>query len=167
MREDYARLEELNKDLQQQIKNKSLTILDLQDKIQKLKRTIFDEKEEKEKQKQLDQYEETFEKLDNILLTNEDREKGKEYLKRFEILERVSNLSKLVDKYKRAFDEFSKLLEKPKQTFNGIRLAIIDKLNFGGKSSGSLVNKVSDQVNNLKEKSKNSTSIKKKKNKQL
>lgn len=167
MREDYARVEELNKDLQQQIKNKSLTILDLQDKIQKLKRTIFDEKKEKEnqnkslqeqkkileeqildlgkkinsnpimrdyeeqikeQQKQLDQYEETFEKLDNILLTNEDREKGKEYLKRFEILERVSNLVKLVDKYKRAFDEFSKLLEKPKQTFNGIRLAIVNKL---------------------------------------
>ncbi len=191
MRKDYARLEELNKDLQQQIKNKSLTILDLQDKIQKLERSIFDGKEEKEnqnkslqeqkkilekqilelgkkinsnpimrdyeeqikeKQKQLDQYEETFEKLDDILLTKEDRTKGKEYLKRFEILERVSNLVKLVDKYKRAFDEFSKLLEKPKQTFNGIRLAIVDKLKQGEKSSNNLINKIVDQVKTLHEK---------------
>lgn len=189
MREDYARLEELNKDLQQQIKNKSLTILDLQDKIYKLEKTIFEAKEEnqnkslqeqkkilenqilslgkkinsnpimrdyeeqiKEKQKQLDQYEETFEKLDEILLTNDDRKEGKEYLKRFEVLERVSNLSKLVDKYKRAFDEFSKLLEKPKHTFNGIRLAIVDKLKQGENNSNNLINKIVNQVKNLHDK---------------
>lgn len=170
IREDYARLEELNNNLKQQIKNKSLTISDFQDKIKKLESSILEVEEEKEnqitelrsenqslvnktlelkekinshanmsdynqeikeKQNQLDEYKETFEKLDEILLTEEDKKDGKGYLKRNEIVERVSKLVHLVDRFKRAFDEFNQLLEKPKQTISRIKLTIINKLKLG------------------------------------
>ncbi len=150
--EEHNTIKNQNKSLQEQKTSLEEQILDLGKKINSNPIMLEYEEQIKEKQKQLDQYEETFEKLDDLLLTNEDRKNGKEYLKRFEIIERVSNLSKLVDKYKRAFDEFSKLLEKPKQTFNGIRLAIMDKLKQGEKSSNNLINKIVDQVKTLHEK---------------
>jgi hypothetical protein len=48
IREDYAKLEELNRDLKQQIKDKSLTVIDLQDKIKGLEIQFLQEKKEKE-----------------------------------------------------------------------------------------------------------------------
>ncbi len=53
IRSDYAQLEQLNKDLKQQIKDKTLTISDLQDKIKGLETQLLEEKKEKEHFKSL------------------------------------------------------------------------------------------------------------------
>jgi len=146
IREDYAKLEELNRDLKQLIKDKSLTVLDLKEKIKELENSILDDK------KRLYDYEETFEKLDKVLLIEEDKKEGKDYLKLDEIVGRVSKLVQLVDKFKRAFNEFNQLLEKPKQTFNGIRLAVISKLKFGGEDKKDYINKIADKSKEINKK---------------
>lgn len=198
VRSDYAQLEQLNKDLKQQIKDKTLTISDLQDKIKGLETQLLEEKKEKEHfkslvedkeieivelenqnkslqeqkntleeqilelgkkinsspimkeyehkikeyEKQIEDYDHTFTKLDEILLTDEEKKQDK-YLTTSETVQRVSRVKKENTWFKARFKELNELLKapikfniedllkEPIKIYTDIFKAVSDKIRFG------------------------------------
>jgi len=171
-RQDYAKLEQVNKDLKIQVKLKTLDIKELHQKLENLKNELISEKETNKDiqstndmvltqnktlqeqnidlleevvelnkkidssgdmsdlKKKINDYEDTFEKLDKILLTA-DEKTNDIYLKNSELIERVETIKNENNWFKDRFTDLNRLFEKPKDTFREIFEAVKAKIETG------------------------------------
>ena len=78
-----------------------------------------------------DKNEKIFLQLDKILITTEEREKGKEYLKGDELIERVSNIKKENNWFRDQLNEINRLFSQPLKSYKKIIETIKFKIQTG------------------------------------
>ena len=175
-REDYAKVEQLNKDLRLQVNEKDLTIESLHKQLTEARETILNQNTSistKKEQKELLgqnmnsnehnysnlENEETFLKLNKLLLTSKEIKEGKSFLNKRELVQRVHNIKKENSFFKMKLIEINKLFKKSLNSYEDIFETIKNKFTTGYENIFEKMNANTDKINrdnslkNIEEKS--------------